>query len=339
MNKAEGELMHFRGLTKQIVMTAKDKAWYKNVTNMCASIDKKCAVVDGDLKSKLMSVRKRLDATVVFTKAYKQWVKKGGDEVFQKAWEASLEHCQSGVCPVELSLPSEIECDIQRMLFSAGLLEQLAKDRVEEVHRRFAIISNSTLSKLCTSEEMREIQQCCLQQIFIDILTPASTAAKLSNEDRDNMLRSFAALFHPFPHDENDVPKMPFQLSDGFAEQMSSLKMAIDPPNNMSKSALGQAVEKVVKLERCEDSQVLLTCFVSAPNGVRLLKFAKDKLISHQTALDRADRLSLFAKEFAVDNEDALGVQIQLVQCSLIFWQRRWRPCTAVRRAATSPKK
>ncbi len=295
ISKTTSELNAYRGLAKSAIVATKDKAWYKNIANMIKSIDGKvCLLADSELKLELEMCRKRLDATVTFTKNYKQWIKKADDSAFKTAWEETARFCAASP-QIELELPGQVDCDIQVMMFSAGLLQLLKDNTADKMPERWQIISTRVLSKFVTGEELAGIQTKCIQQIIIDVLTSAPAGTTLNPSDRDMMIRCFVVLFSPFPFDQSQVPKMAFQLSGNLSEQLCQLRMAIDVPKDLSKSHVAEFTEQIIKMERAEESQNLISTFVSCSNGVRLLKFSKDKLSTIQKSLDSGEAWSLLA--------------------------------------------
>ena len=61
--KTEGELSNFASLTKTVIMANKVKAWYKNVSDMCKSIDQKIPAISSELTADLTAQKKNFSSS------------------------------------------------------------------------------------------------------------------------------------------------------------------------------------------------------------------------------------------------------------------------------------
>ncbi len=302
VNKADKEVLEYSKLVKTSIVGAKDKAWYKNLANLTKSMDGKLGVVSKETSLQLTIAKKKVNALVQFTKNYKTWVKRGEDEVFITYLD-ELQLFLKMAPEIELSLPPCVECDLLSVHFSAGMLTCLQKGEVGSIVGRFTRISNASLGKHCTGDEVSAIQLQCINQVVIDVLNQFPSNSKWADKDRLNLFLCVHTFLSAFPKTSEDISKMPFKLAEGLAEQMVSLKRATQIDKGMSVAEMQATSDHITKLERGfsgeqADSFKILNNFVACPNGVRMLRATKERLSALTTERECTGRLHLHVEEF-----------------------------------------
>lgn len=161
---------------KTVLTTEKDKAYFKNLTNLSNSMQAK---LDGDvdigfldqkLTQELRSSIKQLGILVSITKAYKQWVRKPDDAAYL-AERARLDSFAAQSPEVSLTVPDCISLDEIEISFASGLAQHLEDGNEKSVESHWGKLSLENLERILKVDESAERQGKIIENTCIGILS------------------------------------------------------------------------------------------------------------------------------------------------------------------------
>ncbi len=294
LEKGQKELDTFAVLSKASVIHEKDKTWYKNLSNLCASYDKRAPACPADLSSSLMLMKKQLNAITLFAKNYKQWVRKGDDESFMSSHQELEKFLDDGT-PIKMALPPCALADIMSVHFTAGLAAQLRDGKVDDIVVRWEFIGSEKLKTAVSSEEAAVLQGKCFEQVLVDLLG-ATNAAKVNEKELIMMSHSMVTLLKPFPFEPDDLSAMSFKLEPPLPQQLAILKQALVLRTDYTSEALSHQSDLALRIERgqVDEEHEMLGKFSSLANGVKLLRRIRERLQSiakHKASSNRFSKM------------------------------------------------
>lgn len=157
------------------------------------TLDSKMAVASEAQKQQLNEVHKHLGSIVGFIKAYKNLVRKGGEEGYIKE-KADLLNFAGQAPQIDFDVPVCISEDEAWFEFSHGLVEELREACPKKMQARWSVICMGQLQKFMGSDLAATFQQRAVEEAIITLLGAAADP-----QDMNETMVLFHRFLSPVP--------------------------------------------------------------------------------------------------------------------------------------------